>query len=44
MRTLTVAALLGLFVAAVVLAVVGRLLPGRLSRVVRKGSDRPGGE
>jgi hypothetical protein len=31
----TVAALLGVFVAAVVLAIVGRLLPGRLSKMAR---------
>jgi hypothetical protein len=31
MRSYTVAALLGIFVVAVVLAVVGRFLPGRLS-------------
>ncbi|MGD0019310.1 MAG: hypothetical protein ABSD62_08670 [Candidatus Limnocylindrales bacterium] len=43
MRSLTVAALLGVFVAAVVLAIVSRLVPGRLSRLVRKpgGTDRP---
>ncbi len=39
MRSLTVAALLGVFVVAAVLAVISRLLPGRLSRIVR----RPGG-
>lgn len=42
MRSVTVAALLGIFVMAVVLAVVGRLLPGRLSRLLKKrGADRP---
>jgi hypothetical protein len=35
LRSFTVAALLGVFVAAVVLAVVGRLLPRRLSRLVK---------
>jgi hypothetical protein len=42
MRSFTVAALLGVFVAAVVLAVVSRLLPGRLSRLVKlpRGGDR----
>jgi hypothetical protein len=32
----TVAALLGIFVAAVVLAGISRLLPGRLSRLARR--------
>jgi hypothetical protein len=41
MRSFTVAALLGIFVAAVVLAVGGRLLPGPLSRLMSKrGGDR----
>jgi hypothetical protein len=40
-RGLTVAALLGIFVGAVVLAVVARLLPGRLSRLVK--NPRGGG-
>ena len=40
MRTFTVAALLGVFVAAVVLAVLGRLLPGRLSRLVKMPRGR----
>jgi Kef-type K+ transport system membrane component KefB len=35
-RSVTVAALLGVFVAAVVLAVAGRLLPGPLSRLMKK--------
>jgi hypothetical protein len=35
MRSYTVAALLGIFVVAVVLAVVGRFLPGRLSDRVK---------
>jgi hypothetical protein len=43
MRTVTVAALLGLFVGAAVLAVVSRLLPGRLSAIAKtvtgKGRD-----
>ena len=34
-KSLTVAALLGIFVAAVVLAVVSRMLPGRLSGLAR---------
>jgi hypothetical protein len=34
-HTYTVAALLGIFVAAVVLAGISRLLPGRLSRLAR---------
>ena len=38
-RTITVAALLGVFVAAVLVAVGVRLLPGPLSRLVKK---RPG--
>lgn len=43
MRSFTVAALLGVFVVAVILAVASRLLPGRLSRLLRKpgGGDRP---
>ncbi len=42
MRSLTVAALLGVFVTAATLAVVSRLLPGRLSRLLRLpgGGDR----
>jgi hypothetical protein len=39
MRTVTVAALLGVFVGAVVLAIGARFLPGRLTRLVKK----PGG-
>jgi hypothetical protein len=35
MRSYTVAALLGIFVVAVVLAIVGRFLPGRLSDRVK---------
>jgi hypothetical protein len=35
MRTMTVAALLGIFVGAAVLAVISRLLPGRISGVAR---------
>jgi hypothetical protein len=34
-HTYTVAALLGIFVAAVVLAGISRLLPGRLSKLAR---------
>jgi len=40
-RTITVAALLGVFVGAVVLAIVARFVPGPLSRLVKKqGGDR----
>jgi hypothetical protein len=35
-HTYTVAALLGIFVAAVVLAGISRLLPGRLSALARR--------
>jgi hypothetical protein len=35
-HTYTVAALLGVFVAAVVLAGISRLLPGRLSKLARR--------
>lgn len=41
-RSYTVAALLGIFIAAVVLAAISRLLPGRLSALARRligGSD-----
>jgi hypothetical protein len=41
-RSYTVAALLGLFVAAALLALAGRLLPGGLTRLARRrqhGSD-----
>jgi hypothetical protein len=34
-RSYTVAALLGIFVAAVLLAVISRMLPGRLSGLLR---------
>jgi hypothetical protein len=36
MRTYTVAALLGLFVVAAVLAIASRLLPGGLARVAQR--------
>jgi hypothetical protein len=36
MRTYTVAALLGLFVVAAVLAIASRLLPGGLSRMAQR--------
>jgi hypothetical protein len=36
MRTYTVAALLGLFVVAAVLAIASRLLPGDLARVAQR--------
>jgi hypothetical protein len=35
MRSYTLAALLGLFVGAAVLAILSRLLPGRISRLMR---------
>jgi hypothetical protein len=40
MRTYTVAALLGLFVVAAVLAVASRLLPGGLSRLAQRALRR----
>ena len=40
MRTVTVAALLGIFVGAAVLAVVARLMPDRVSGIVKKVTDR----
>jgi hypothetical protein len=40
MAGLTVAALLGLFVGAAVLAVVSHLLPGRLSGLVKTATDK----
>ncbi len=39
MRSYTVAALLGIFIVAVVVAVVGRILPGRLSGLVKSALD-----
>ncbi|MGD0863449.1 MAG: hypothetical protein ABSA21_11940 [Candidatus Limnocylindrales bacterium] len=44
MRSFTVAALLGIFVGAAVLAVLSRLLPGRLSRIVRSAMGGGRGE
>jgi hypothetical protein len=35
MHSYTLAALLGIFIVAVILAVIGRLLPGRVSRLLR---------
>jgi hypothetical protein len=44
-RTYTVAALLGLFVAAVVIAVISRMLPGGLSHLAKRAlGQEPGGE
>ena len=43
-RTYTVAALLGLFVAAVVFAIVGRMLPGGLSRLVKRALGQENGD
>jgi hypothetical protein len=48
-RTYTVAALLGLFVAAVVFALIGRMLPGGLSHLAKRAlgqetGDESGGE
>lgn len=45
MRSYTVAALLGLFVVAAILALASRLLPGGLSRLAQRalrGDDRVG--
>jgi hypothetical protein len=39
-RSLTVAALLGIFVVAVVLAIAGRLVPGGFSRMVAEARAR----
>jgi hypothetical protein len=46
MHSYTLAALLGIFVVAVVLAVIGRLLPGRLSGLLRSlaGGGKDEGE
>jgi hypothetical protein len=45
-RALTMTALLGLFVGAVVVALAARLVPGGRSRVVRRllGSGKDGGD
>jgi len=42
-RSLTVAALLGLFVAAAVVALAGRLLPRGLSRLATRRRQEPDG-
>ena len=39
-RSYTVAALLGIFIAAVVLAVISRMLPGRLAGLLRSSISR----
>ena len=49
MRSYTVAALLGIFVGAAALAILSRLLPGRLSRLMRapvasQVTREPGGD
>jgi hypothetical protein len=44
MRTVTVAALLGIFVGAVVLAIAGRFLPGRLGGLRGKLTGRREGK
>ncbi len=41
-RTLTVAALLGVFIIGVVLAVVSHFMPGRLSVPLRRALERQG--
>jgi hypothetical protein len=41
-RSLTVAALLGVFIIGVVLAVASHFLPGRLSVTLRRALDRQG--
>jgi hypothetical protein len=43
-RTYTVAALLGLFVAAVVFALISRLLPGGLSHLAKRAFGRGAGD
>lgn len=40
MRSLTLTALLGVFVLAVIVALIGHFLPGRLSRLVRRALQR----
>jgi small-conductance mechanosensitive channel len=42
-RSLTVAALLGVFILAVFLAVASHFLPGRLSGMVRRAMDQHAG-
>lgn len=42
-RSYTVAVLLGVFIVAVVLAVLSHFLPGRLSTMLRRAMDRRGG-
>jgi hypothetical protein len=44
MRSYTVAALLGLFIVAAVLALASRFLPGSLSRLARRALRRDDGE
>ncbi len=45
MRSYTLAALLAVFVGAAVIAIASRLLPGRLSRLIRGGTEsRDGGK
>ena len=39
-HTVTILALLGIFVVAALLALAGRLLPGRIGRLVRKRAGR----
>ncbi len=40
MRSLTLTALLGVFVLAVIVALISHFLPGRLSRLVRRALQR----
>jgi hypothetical protein len=42
-HTVTIVALLGIFLAAALLALAGRLLPGRIGRMVRKRAGRATG-
>jgi HAMP domain-containing protein len=44
MRSYTVAALLGIFITAALLAVASRLLPERLSRLVKSTMNRGAGK
>jgi hypothetical protein len=39
LRTLTVAALLGIFIGAVLLALAGKLVPGKLARLLGKHDE-----
>jgi hypothetical protein len=42
-HTVTILALLGIFLAAALLALAGRMLPGRIGRIIRKRAGRATG-